>query len=130
MLSFGILLAACCPVFAQADDTVHPPASSLIDFDETGHVQADPGTQRAAKLQLDAFAAFTPTDPDVRLGIGAVLWKNATWRAAAGPLNGGAGALISYRLVPVVDLSVGAGAMYRISDDHVLPFVSVSMANW
>lgn len=127
--SLLLSLAVSLPAFAQESNVVSEPASSLIDFDETGRV-ADAPSRKAASLQLDAFAAFAPTEPDVKLGIGLVVWKNATMRATVGALNGGVGAGLAYRLVPVIDLSLGLGGMYEVRDGRVVPYAFVSVAHW
>lgn len=146
IVSLALWLAGSLPAFGQAwivpnDDrhvlhsttsgstVVHEPAASLIEFDETGRVVDEP-SRKAASIQLDAFAAVTPTGLDVRLGVGLVLRKTDRLRLVAGVANGGLMTGVAYRFVPVLDLSVGVGGLWVMRDGDVLPIVYTSIAHW
>lgn len=130
VLSLAVSSLGFCQPVTIPDEVVHEPASSLINFDETSRVVPDAGTAAAKSIQLDALAMFTPTDLDVRLGVGLVLRKTDHLRAVAGVANGGVMAGVAYRFIPVLDLSVGVGALWVIRDGDVVPMLYTSIAHW
>lgn len=99
-------------------------------FDDAGHAQVDAATRRAAVLQLDAFAAVLPAEPDIKLGLGLVLHRSGKRRITAQVCDGCVGLGVAWAFVPVIHLAAGVGALYDVRDDRVLPTLYLSRSLW
>lgn len=110
--------------------------AELLPFDEGGEDPTskgrvvDPVTRKAAALQIDTFAAYLPDATDIRLGLGLVVWQGEKLRLTAQVANGGLGAGLAYKIVPVIDLSIGVGALYMVNDERVEPTIFASIYRW
>jgi hypothetical protein len=101
----------------------------VLAFDDSGRV-VDAPSRKASALQLDLFAAYVPASQDIKVGVGLVLKRAGNWRVTAQVADGVVGAGVAYRLVPVIDLSVGAGLLYAPASGDVRPSAFVSLYRW
>lgn len=105
------------------------PLDDAINFDAQGHV-VDAPSRRAASLQIDAWMGYLTRYPDIALGFGFVLHDGLHFRPSFQIGNGVAGFGFGWRLIPVIELTVGVGALWSVQHDAVEPSVFISFAHW
>lgn len=106
-----------------------PTAADVLKFNDEGRI-VDAPSRRAIALQIDAWAGYLPRLGDVTIGAGLVLHDGASWRTTAQVGPGVIGIGLAYRIVPVVELSVGFSALWSTERDKFTPGVYASFAKW
>jgi hypothetical protein len=104
--------------------------SGILDFDAQGRI-VDPPSRRAASLRIDTWAAYLPRHPDIKLGLGLVLADSPHGPRASLQLgNGVIGLALGWKVIPVIDFTVGLGCLWSVQFDDLEPSVFFSFSAW
>ena len=133
------LLACSMSLSIACAESERPSAGSLLRFDDNDRVVAA-STRKAKDTQLDVWAGYLPIDTDIRTGLGIRVSTRKLmtrlsmdadkWIITGQIADGLIGAGLARKKVPVIDIAVGIGLLYRVDDTHIVPTIYGSLYRW